>query len=186
MADKDSKDASPKAGTEKAQDMKKDIEKDHAIQGRPVSPVDDPTSHAVSASQLAKQVDPKAESGATVNAKSMDALNRAEEAKQETADAVEDKSVGGKLRASGLFFVRDHSTGMEYIGISPANDPDASIATKTRSLIQSIDMVSPRTGMVVKPKDGDAFTVPDGYGPDSTPDRWMGVVNPVSGEPLFK
>jgi hypothetical protein len=179
------KDTSPKAGTTDAKDTKKDIEKAHQVQGRPVSPTDDPTDHSVPASQIAKQVDPKATSSATVNAKSMDTMNRADEAKEDKGKLEEDQSVGGKLRRSGLFFVRDHSTGMEYIGISPANDPNASMATKTRSQIQSIDSVSPRTGMVVKPKDGDAFTVPEGYGPDSTPDRWMSVVDPTTKKPLF-
>lgn len=181
----DSKDTSPKSGTQDAKDQKKEIEKAHQAQGRPVSPTDDPTDHSLPATQLAAQVDPKKESGATVNAKSMDAMNRADEAAEDKERLDDDQSIGGKLRRSGLFFVRDHTTGEDYVGISPAADPNASYASKTRSLVQPLDLVSPRTGMVVRPKDGDAFTIPEGFGPDSNPGRWAEVRNPTSNEPLF-
>jgi hypothetical protein len=104
----------------------------------------------------------------------------------ETTDAAseEDQSLAGKILRSGLFFVRDHSTGEDYVGISPQNNPDASDASKLRSAVTPLGAIAPRTGMVIKPKDGPAFTIGEGFGPDSTPERWAGVTTP-DGKPLF-
>jgi hypothetical protein len=43
---------------------------------------------------------------------------------------------------------------------------------------------APRTGMQIRPKDGDAFSVPDGFGLDTTPADWGRVMSP-DGKPLF-
>lgn len=157
------------------------VKADHAKTGKPLSPAEDPTDHSKPASEIAAQVDPKGSSGATVNAASMDAVNK--EGDEKAAD--EDNTIAGKLLRSGLVFVRDHSTGEDYVGESPQNNPDASTASKLRSSITPLGAVAPRTGMIVRPKDGPAFTIPDGFGPDSTPDHWSGVTNPETGKALF-
>lgn len=155
------------------------VETDHAKTGKPVSPTEDPTDHSTSASALAAQVDPAGKSGATVNAKSMEAVtDKTDEAKPD------DNSLAGKILKSGLFFVRDHTTGEDYVGISPQNDPKASDATKRLSSVTPLGSVSPRTGMIVKPKDGDAFTVGEGFGPDALPSDWLKVMN-SEGKSLF-
>jgi hypothetical protein len=182
MADKES----PKAGTEAAKDQRKEIEKDHAIQGRPVSPADDPTDHSVPATQIAAQVDPKGEGGATVNARSMDAVNRADEAAEDRERLEDDKSLAGKIRRSGLFFVRDHSVGREYIGVTPSLDSEASVASQHRSLTEPLSMHPPRTGMQIYPKDGEPFTVADGFGNDTNGGDWARVINPHTEKPLFE
>lgn len=183
----DNKDAnSPKSGTQDAKDQKKEIEKAHSIQGRPVSPTDDPTDHSVPATQLAAQVDPKKESGATVNAKSMDAMNRADEAAEDKERLDDDQSLAGKIRRSGLYFNRDHTVGREYVGITPSLDPNASVASLHRTLTEPLSSHPPRTGMQIYPKDGEAFTVPEGFGNDTNADDWGRVTNPANGEPLFK
>lgn len=169
----------------KSQADAKKVEKDHAMTGRPVSPTEDPEVHAVPASELAKQVDPKGTSGATVNAASMDKVNKAEEAKEDQERLEEDKSIAGKIRRSELFWVNDHTVGGgPYIGISPQNDPKASQASKLRSTVEPLDMHAPKTGLQVRPKDGDPFVIPDGFGLDATPADWARVTFP-DGKPLF-
>jgi hypothetical protein len=163
---------------------KKQIEKAHT--DRPVSPTEDPTDHSVSATELAKSVDPKGDSGAAVNAKSMDAVNRDLDAKEDAERLEEDQSVFGKARRMGLFFVRDHSRGgAAYIGISPQVDPDADRASKERSLVEPLELHAPATGTEVRMPDGKSFTIPDGFGPGSTPADWAKVVNPETKKPLF-
>ena len=170
---------------EKAQADAQKVEDDHAKTGRPVSPTEDPTVHAVAASDLAKQIDPKGASGATVNAASMDAVHKNDEAKEDEKRAEEDQSLFGKIRRSQLFWVNDHTVGGgPYVGISPQNDPKASPASKLRSTVEPLDMHAPRTGLQVRPKDGDAFVIPDGFGLDSNPGDWGRVTFP-DGKPLF-
>jgi hypothetical protein len=152
--------------------------------GLPSSPVEDLTDHPMPASQMAAQVDPKGAGGATVNAKSMDKVSGQVDAKEKQAKAEEDNSIGGKIRKSELFFVRNHVTGEDYVGISPQNDENATPAEKRLSSVSALDGVAPRTGMIVKPKEGQAFTVGDGYGPDKTPADWASISTP-DGKPLF-
>ena len=95
-----------------------------------------------------------------------------------------DSSIVGKIRRSGLYFVRDHSTGLDYVGISPQNDPKASDASKLRSSVMPLDVTPPKTGMQIKPESGDSFSVADGFGPDATVEDWAKVLTP-SGAPLF-
>jgi hypothetical protein len=173
-----------KAKAAKKTATKKQIEKQHT--DRPVSPTEDPTDHSTSAANLTKAIDPKASSGAAVNARSMDAVNREQDAKEDAERLEEDQSVFGKARRMGLFFVRDHSRGgAAYIGISPQNDPDADRASKERSLVEPLDLHKPQTGMEVRLKDGSAFTIPDGFGPGSTPADWARVIDPNTKKPLF-
>jgi hypothetical protein len=145
---------------------------------------EDPTDHSKSATSIAASVDPSGKSGATVNATSMDTVSKEDKAKEDKKALEEDQSLAGKILRSGLFFVRDHSTGEDYVGVSPQNNPDASTASKLRSAVTPLGAVPPRTGMIIRPKDGDAFTIGEGFGPDSTPDRWAGVSSP-DGKPLF-
>lgn len=162
-----------------------DVEKvkdDHEAAGKPLSPTEDPTDHSKSASEIAAQVDLKGESGATVNAKNMEAVSKDDETKEEKAE--EDQTIVGKIRRSQLFFVRNHVSGQDYVGISPQNDPKATPAEKRLSSVFPLDGVSPRTGIQIVPKDGDPFSVGDGYGPDKTPADWAGVNRP-DGKPLF-
>jgi hypothetical protein len=162
-----------------ADDKKKTVEKAHAASGRPVSPTEDPTDHSVSASTLAAQVDPKGAGGATVNAKSMDSLSKTAKAAEDKEKLEDDQSLVGKMRRSELFWVNDHTTGGgPYVGISPQNDPKASEASKRLSAVHPLDGVAPQTGMRVIPKDGDAFTVGEGFGPDATPKDWARVTRP--------
>jgi hypothetical protein len=103
----------------------------------------------------------------------------------EEADAAEvDKSIVGKIRKSGLHFVRNHVTGQDYVGIPPNNDPNASEAEKRLSAVTALDSVSPRTGMIVKPASGDSFSVGEGWGPESKPEDWAAILRP-DGSPLF-
>jgi hypothetical protein len=155
-----------------------------AATGRPTSPTEDLTDHSVSASEIARQVDPKGESGATVNAKSMEKVGEKADADEEKAKAIEDNSLAGRIRRSGLLFVRNHVTGEDYVGVSPQNDPNATAAEKRLSAVAALDGVAPRTGMIVKPAKGDAFTVGEGFGPDKTPADWAAVNSP-DGKPLF-
>src|SRR6185369_3298662 len=97
--------------------------------------------------------------------------------------AEEDQSLTGKIRRSGLYWVNDHSRGGgPYIGQSPMNDPKADEASKTRSLVETLDLHAPATGLQVKLPDGTSFTVGDGFGPGSTPDDWARVTNPGTGK----
>lgn len=159
------------------------VDADHAKTGRPLSATEDPTDHSVSAAEISAQVDPKGKSG--VNAASIDKVNKADKAKEDKKKVEEDQTIVGKIQRSGLFFVRDHSTGEDFVGISPQNNPDASTASKLRSSVNPLGTVAPRTGMIVRPTDGPAFTIPDGFGPDSDPSDWAKVVNPESGKALF-
>jgi len=154
------------------------VKKDHAKTGKPVGPVDDPTDHSVPAGAIAAKVDPAGKSGATVNAETMDAVSKADEAKEDQEKAEEDNSIAGKLRKTGLFFVHDHSTGRRYVGISPQNDPKATEGSKRLSTVQSLDAAAPRTGIEVIPAEGDSFVVGDGFGPDATPADWSKVTRP--------
>lgn len=167
-------------------DQKDQVEKAHAkAGGKPVSPTEDPTVRATSASALAAQIDPKGTSGATVNAASMDKVNKDDEAKEEAEKQEEDQSIAGKIRRSGLYFVRDHSRGGDgYIGVSPQNDPKADQASKERSLVAPLDGISPRTGMQVRLEDGTSFSIPDGFNQSSQPGDWAKVLRP-DGSPLF-
>lgn len=149
----------------------------------PGSP-EDPTDHSKPASEIAAQVDPKATSGATINAKSMDTVSRADQAAEDKKNLEEDQSLAGKILRSGLVFVRDHSTGEDYVGASPQNNPDATEASKLRSAVTPLGAVVPRTGMIVRPKKGESFTIGGGFGPDGTPDDWAKVTNP-DGKALF-
>ena len=170
---------------EKAQADAKKVEQDHAKTGKPVSPTENPAVHAVPASELAKQVDPTGKGGATVNAASMDKVNKADKAKEDRQRLEEDQPIAGKIRRSELFWVNDHTVGGgPYIGISPQNDPKASQASKQRSNVEPLDMHAPKTGLQVRPKDGDPFVIPDGFGLDSTPADWARVTFP-DGKPLF-
>lgn len=163
----------------------KKVEQDHAKTGRPVSPTEDPKEHGVSAASIAKQTDPKGTSGATVNAASMDKVSKADKANEDEEKLKEDQSLAGKIRRSELFWVNDHTVGGgPYIGISPQNDPKASQASKLRSNVEPLDMHAPKTGLQVRPKDGDPFVIPDGFGLDSTPADWARVTFP-DGKPLF-
>lgn len=160
------------------------VDADHAKTGRLLSGTEDPADHSVSAGEIDAQVDPKGTSGATINAASIDKVNDGKDEK-DAKRLEEDQSIAGKIHRSQLFFVRDHTTGEDYVGISPQNNPDASPASKRLSSVSTLGTVPPRTGMVVRPKDGPAFTVGEGYGPDSTPEQWAGVTNPETGKPLF-
>jgi hypothetical protein len=146
--------------------------------GFPPSPVADLTDHSMPASELAAQVDPKGQSGASVNAASIDAVSTDE-------TPVEDKSIVGKIRKSGLHMIHNHVLGENYVGISPQNDEKASAAEKRLSGVFPLDGIAPRTGMIVKPTDGPAFSIGDGYGPEKTPQDWAGIVNPNTDKPLF-
>lgn len=168
-----------------AQADSKKVQDDHAKTGKPVSPTEDPAVHAMSATDIAKQTDPKGASGATANAASMDKVSKADQAKADKKAAEEDQSIAGKIRKSQLFWVNDHTVGGgPYIGISPQNDPKASQASKLRSTVEPLDMHAPKTGLQVRPKDGDPFVIPDGFGLDSTPADWARVTFP-DGKPLF-
>lgn len=145
---------------------------------------EDPTDHSKSASAIADQTDPKGKSGAAANAASMDAVNKKDEDKKEAKKAGESNTIADKIIASGLFFVRDHSTGEDYVGISPQNNPDANTASKLRSAVTPLGTVAPRTGMIIRPKSGDAFTIGEGFGPDSQPGDWAKVTSP-DGKALF-
>lgn len=170
---------------QKAQADAKKVDQDHAKTGRPVSPTEDPADHSVPATQLAAQVDPKGTSGATVNAKSMDAVSKTDQAREDQERLEEDQSIAGKIRRSQLFWVNDHTVGGgPYIGISPQNDPKASQASKLRSTVEPLDIHAPKTGLQVRPKDADAFVIPDGFGLDSSPADWARVTFP-DGKPLF-
>jgi hypothetical protein len=141
---------------------------------------EDPTDHSKSASALAAQVDPAGKSGATVNAKSMEAVK--DKAKDEQPA---DNSLAGKILKSQLFVVNDHvNGGGPYVGISPQSDPNASESSKRLSSVNPLGIVAPRTGMQVRPKDGDAFAIGEGFGPDSTPAEWAKVTKP-DGSLLF-
>lgn len=144
----------------------------------------DPTDHSVSAGALAAQVDPAKKSGAAVNAESMDKISAKADAKEKAEAAEEDNTIVGKLKRSGLYFVRNHSTGEDYIGESPQNDPDASDASKLRSTVMPISVHPPRTGMQVRIKGGESFTVGEGFGPDAVPADWQKVTKP-DGSLLF-
>lgn len=109
---------------------------------------------------------------------------RAKEADEAKEKADEDNSIVGKIRRSGLHLIRDHSTGQDYVGISPQNDPKASEASKRLSTVAALDGVAPQTGMKVVLEDGSSFTVPDGYGPDAKPEMWAAIVKP-DGKALF-
>jgi hypothetical protein len=165
---------------------KREIEKAHT--DRPVSPTEDPTDHSVSAGTLAKAVDPKGDSGATVNARSMDAVNREQDAKEDAEKLEEDQSVFGKARRMGLFWVNDHSVGGgPYIGISPQNDPNATPASKLRSNVESIESHSPVVGLQVRLSNGTIFSLPDTFPPvGGNPSDWAKVINPETKKPLFE
>ena len=137
---------------------------------------EDPTDHSKPASAIAAQVDPKGKSAA--NAESMDAVK--------TEDAEPDEnSLDAKIKRSELFVVNDHpSGGGPYVGISPQNDPNASEASKRLSTVAPLGTVAPKTGMRVIPKDGDAFTIGEGFGLDATPADWAKVTR-SDGSPLF-
>lgn len=109
---------------------------------------------------------------------------RTKEAQETTEDAQEDQSIGAKLRRSKLFFIRNHNTGEDYVGISPQNDPKASDGDKLRSTVQALDGVAPRTGMIIKADDKTSFAVPEGYGLDAKPEDWA-AINKPDGTPLF-
>ena len=171
--------------TKQQADAKK-VEQDHAKTGRPVSPTEDPESHAVPASEIAKQLDPRGGSGATVNAAAMDRINATDEAEEQKRLAEEDKSLAGRIRRSGLLWINDHSTGGgPYVGISPQNDPKATEASKRVSIVEPLDLHVPHTGLQVRIPDGETFSVGDGFGPGSSFNDWGRVMLP-SGEPLFK
>lgn len=164
---------------------KKKVEKDHAKTGKPISPTEDPEKHAVSAGTIAAQTDPSGKSGVAVNAKSIDAVNEADKAKEDAEKMEADQSILAKMRRAGLFFVRDHSRGGDgYIGPSPQNDPKADQASRERSLVEPVEMHPPRTGMQVRLADGVTFSVPDGFGPSDNADAWGRVTRP-DGSPLF-
>lgn len=166
---------------------KSDAEKvkaDHAKTGRPVSPTEDPTDHSVPAGEIAKQLDPKGTSGASVNAASMDKAHAADEAKEQQELAEGDKSLAGRIRRSGLYYVTDNSIGSRYVGISPQNDPKASAISKRVSAIAPLDGQPPETGVEVRLPDGTSFTIGDGFGPGSLPSDWEKVKRP-DGSPLF-
>lgn len=165
-------------------DDKKKVEADHAKTSKPLSPTEDPQKHDVPASALTAQIDPKGTGGATVNAASIDTLNADDKAKEDQKKLEEDQSIAGKIRRSGLYFVRDHTIGRDYVGISPQNDPNATEGSKRLSSVQSLDGVSPRTGMQIVTKDGVSFSVGDGYGPEKTPADWASISKP-DGSPLF-
>lgn len=158
----------------------------HAATGKPLSPTEDPTKHDVPASAIAGQVDPKGQSGATVNAASIDSLEATADEKEKVELEAADQGLPGKIKRSELYLVNDHSRGGgPYVGISPQNDPKADQASKERSAVTPLGNVAPRTGLQVRMKDGTSFTIGDGFGPDSTPADWAKVTLP-SGEPLFK
>ena len=177
--------ATKKVSKATAAGQAKSVRKAHAASGRPVSPTDDPTDHSMSASEISGQTDPKGRSGATVNAESIDRLS-AKMDENEAADQAEvDNSIVGKIRRSELYAVNDHPNGGGWmVAISPQNDPNASPASKRLSSVQPLDTFAPKTGMQVRPKDGDAFVIGEGFGPDATPADWAKVVRP-DGKPLF-
>jgi len=107
----------------------------------------------------------------------------AAKATEAEVEEVEDTIIG-KIQKSGLYFVRDHSSGLDYVGVSPQNDPDASEASKLRSSVIALDVHPPRTGLQIRPKEGEAFAVAEGFGPDATVEDWTKVLSP-SGVPLF-
>jgi len=103
----------------------------------------------------------------------------------EPAVEPEATSLEAKIAKSELFAVNDHvGGGGVYVGISPQNDPEASEAQKRLSSVNPLTIVAPKTGMRVIPKDGDAFTIGEGFGPDATPADWARVTRP-DGKPLF-
>jgi hypothetical protein len=164
--------------------VKKEIEKAHA--GKPVSPTEDPADHSTSAASLAAATDPKGKTGATVNAESMDAVNKDMEAKEDADRLEEDQSIFGRARRAGIFWVNDHSRGGgPYIGISPQNDPKADTASKERSTVEPLELHVPQTGMQVRLEDGTSFGIPEGFGPGSTPADWERALKRPDGKPLF-
>lgn len=166
-------------------DEKNRASKDAATSAKPKSGTDSLESHAVPASQIAAQVDKGVDkSRASANAASMDAVSEQLESAEDRARAEFDKSLFGRIAKSGLVFVNDHTSGRQYVGIPPNTDPDATEATKILAAVFPLSSVAPKTGMLIRPKDGDPFNVPDGFGTDSTPDRWAGVVRP-DGKALF-
>jgi hypothetical protein len=174
--------AKPKTSAKSA---KGDAEERPADAPFPPSGANELRDNATTAADIAGKVDGKEESGATKNAKSVDAANAQIEAKEEQSREEEDNSIFGKILRSGLFHVRDHVLDQTYIGISPQADPDASPASKSRSVVTGLDVVPPRTGLTVRPKDGEAFAIGDGFNLDSKPEDWARVLNPSTGKPLF-
>ena len=163
----------------------KKVDADHAKTGRPVSPTEDPTDHSVSATEMAQQLDPKGTSGASANAKSMDKVAAADEDAEAKRLLEEDKSLAGRIRKSGLYWVNDHSTGGgPKISISPQNDQKASEASRRVSIVEPVEFHAPATGIPVILEDGTSFTVGEGFGPGSQPSDWDKVRRP-DGSPLF-
>lgn len=163
----------------------KEAAKKSAAGDRPKSAMESLEKHAVPAGAIAAQVDPGKDAKSKAQAQSIekasDALTKAEdEAKPE------DNSLFARMARSGLVHVNDHSTGRAYVGIPPSQDENATDASKRLAAVNPLSIIGPRTGMEVRPKDGDSFTVPDGFGTDANPDRWEGVVNPATGKGLFQ
>jgi len=140
---------------------------------------EDPVDHSKTASEIAGN-DPKGKAAAA----SLDAVSKTDKAKEDQEQTDIDNSIVGKIRKSGLHFVRNHVTGQDYVGIPPNNDPNASEAEKRLSAVTALDSVSPRTGMIVKPASGDSFSVGEGFGPEKVPADWAAVTRP-DGSPLF-
>jgi hypothetical protein len=176
--------AKAKASKATSKSQAKSVKKAHAATGKVVSPTEDPTDRSTSAVAIAGATSPKDKSGAAVSAKSIDAVSRTAKAKEAEERAELDNSIVGKISRSGLFFVRDHSVGTEYVGQSPQNDPKANEASKLRSLVAPLNTVAPRTGMTIRAEDGTSWSVGEGFGPESTPADWAKVTSP-SGDPLF-
>jgi hypothetical protein len=171
-------------GAKKATGQAAKVKADHAKTGRPVSPTEDPTSHKTTGAALASQVDPKGTSGATVNAKTVDDIAAVEAEKQKADEAAVDNSLLGRIAKKGFFFVRDHTTGVDYVGASPQNDPDASEASKLRSGVFPLSQIAPRTGMLIRLEKGNSFQLGEGFGPETNPGDWQRVTTP-DGKPLF-
>ena len=89
-----------------------------------------------------------------------------------------------KIAKKGFVFVRDHTTGVDYVGLSPQVDPDASEASKLRSGVFPLSQMPPRTGMVVKIDKSNSFPIGEGFGPETTSADWGRVQTP-EGKPLF-
>jgi hypothetical protein len=153
----------------------------------PESEANTASDHAKSASEIAAAVSPaKGESGANVNAKSMDAVSEQLDRQDEKRAEDEDKSVFGRIARSGLVHNRDNVSGDEWVGPSVQTEGPEFAYRKLKVSVTPLPNIAPRTGMLVRPDGltGDSFTIPEGFGPDKNPDDW-GKVSKPDGSSLF-
>jgi len=148
-----------------------------ATTDKPKAAMDSLETHSTSAGNIAESVDSgkKSKAAASID----DAAKGIEE------KPAEDNSLFARMARSGLVYVRDHTSGQDYVGIPPSQDENATDASKRLSAVIPLSTIGPRTGMRVIPKDGEPFQIGEGFGLDANPDRWEGVTNPKTGKALF-